>query len=236
MNILVFGIHPDDIEVGCGGTVVLAAQRHHVSLADLADGSASSNGTVEERRAEAEHAAMHMGAAGRLNLGLPDTAIQSEDPGQAAVVVSCIRRFKPDLILAPSDTDAHPDHVAGGKLVRRAIYLAGIHGYRPDEPAHRTPTVLTYQGRAEMTPTIVVDITETYDRKIEAIKAHKTQFVHGRGRKQTPLNNPDFLPFVEARARLYGRQIGVRYGEPFTAASPIAIRDLGTFEARRADK
>jgi bacillithiol biosynthesis deacetylase BshB1 len=235
MKILVLGIHPDDVELGCGGTVILAGdQGHSVVVADLSEGAASSNGTVDERKAEAQAAGAIMGIDERINLGLPDTGIESEDAEQLARVVACIRRVRPQLALVPSSDDAHPDHRAGGDLVRRALYFAGVHGFTPgrgEDRVHRIPNVLIYQGRSEVRADLVVDITQTFERKIEAIKAHASQFTAASGSRPTPINSSEFLPFVEARCRVYGRQIGVRYGEPFSAPSPLALSGFDLFEA-----
>jgi bacillithiol biosynthesis deacetylase BshB1 len=234
MNILVFGIHPDDIELGCGGTVILAAdQGHTVTLADLSDGSASSNGTVEERRKEALAAAGIMGVQERLNLGFADAGIQSQNLKQREAVVACIRRARPEVVLAPSADDPHPDHASGAVLVQRALYLAGIYGYGSDD-AHKVRHVLVYAGRSEIQASgFVVDITSVMDRKMKAIAAHATQFGAGKDRRGTPLNSPEFLPFIEARARVYGRQILARYGEPFQATGPVKLSGFDIFESQQ---
>ncbi|MCK4773868.1 MAG: PIG-L family deacetylase, partial [Candidatus Krumholzibacteria bacterium] len=109
MNVLAIGIHPDDIELGCGGTVIVAANGgHNVVMVDLSDGASSTNGTPDEREREAARAAEIMGVATRQNLLLPDTAIQSEDPGQVKRLVSAIRSARPSVVLAPSSDDPHP--------------------------------------------------------------------------------------------------------------------------------
>jgi bacillithiol biosynthesis deacetylase BshB1 len=230
LKILVFGIHPDDIELGCGGTVILAGdQGHDVVLADLSDGAASSNGTVEQRRNEAEKAGEIMGVRERINLELPDTGIRAGDPAQLARVVSCVRGVRPDLALAPTADDPHPDHLEGAQLVQRALYFAGVHGYEPNEPAHRTPGVLVYAGRREMNADLIADISDVFERKLGAVRAHDSQFGSSRGNKPTPLNAPDFFDFIEARARVYGRQVGARYGEPFETGAPIRLNSLDLF-------
>lgn len=228
MNILAFGIHPDDIELGCGGTVALAAgQGHAVALVDLADGAASSNGTVEERAAEAQSAATILSAHRRVNLGFADAGIQNQNLLQLAAVVEAIREAQPDVVLAPSDDDPHPDHASGGLLIQRACYMAGVHGYGKPQPAWRPKTILIYPGRVDIEPDLVVNITSTFDTKLSAIRAHVTQFEPGPGRKPTPLNAADFLPVVEARARVHGARIGVRFGEAFLSVRPFAVSEIG---------
>jgi bacillithiol biosynthesis deacetylase BshB1 len=230
MKILALGIHPDDVEVGCGGTVALAARSgHDVVVADLSPGGSSSNGTLDDRSREAAEAARILGVTARRNLGLPDTRIQSEDDAQAGVVVECLRAERPALVLVPSSDDPHPDHSAGGRLIEKALYLAAIHGYRRGEPAWRAAHVLVYPGRTDFEPDIVFDVTPTHDAKIQSILAHATQFKAGEGRASTPLNSPDFLGVVEARARTHGRRIGVRFGEGFRSPRPIGLADFRLF-------
>ncbi len=227
MKILAIGIHPDDVELGCGGTVILAVdQGHDVVIADLSDGASSSNGNRDERAGEAEAAARFMGVGKRRNLGLPDTGIQSEDDGQAREVVRCIREEKPDIVLAPSADDPHPDHAAGGRLTERALYFAGVRGYDRDTDPWRPEHILVYPGRNDFEPDLVVDVTTTHPRKIEAILLHRSQFVLDDGRAPTPLNSPEFPGFIEARARIHGRRIGVEFGEPFLTSKPLALSDL----------
>lgn len=231
MRILAFGIHPDDVELGCGGTVVLAAkQGHDVSIVDLSRGTSSSNGTPEERAAEAAEGARVMGVRRRINLDLPDTRIQSESDEQTAAVVSCLRGERPHIVLVPSGDDPHPDHSAGGRLMDRALYFSGVHGYGGGRPAWRVPRVLVYPGRTDFEPHLVVDVTPVHEIKMKAVLAHKSQFVSGGDRQSTPLNAPDFLAFVEARSRAHGRRIGVCFGEPFRTVAPVALADFRIFE------
>jgi bacillithiol biosynthesis deacetylase BshB1 len=230
MKIMFIGIHPDDIEMGCGGTVALAAAAgHDVTLVDLSRGDSSSNGTPEERLVEAEAAAKILGAARRINLGLPDTEIRSEDPAQSAVVIECLRTFRPELVFMPNKIDPHPDHSSGGALIERAVYLSGVHGCLREREAWRVETLLVYIGRLDMEPALIQDVTSVQERKMEAIMAHRSQFVLDPGRRSTVLNARDFLPFVEYRSRVFGRMIGVPFGEPFQLTRPIALSDLSIF-------
>ncbi|NIM19457.1 MAG: bacillithiol biosynthesis deacetylase BshB1 [Candidatus Latescibacteria bacterium] len=230
MRLLVFGIHPDDIELSCGGSVALAArQGHEVILADLSTGEASSNGTPEERAKEAMEASKILGATQRVNLGFHDTKIQCEDPQQLHAVVSCVRRFKPDFVFIPHKEDPHPDHASGGELIERSLYFAGVQGYQTGADAWAVKQGLIYIGRLEIDPDFIVDITSTFEVRVRAIKAHRTQFIGGEGRKPTPINSPEFLPFIEARSRCYGFRIGARYGEPFLTLKPMALSDFNLF-------
>jgi len=228
MKVLAFGIHPDDIELGCGGTVTLASrQGHEVVLADLSDGASASNGTPEEREVEAGNAAKILGAVRRVNVGLPDTAIESENTDQLKRVAAVVLAERPDMVFIPSHDDPHPDHASGGALIERALYVCGIHGYDEKRDPWQVASTLVYPGRTDFSPHVVVDITDTYDTKILAIKAHKSQFIPGGGRNPTRLNSPEFLPIVESRCRTHGFSVGARFGEGFRPLRPLAVRDLG---------
>jgi bacillithiol biosynthesis deacetylase BshB1 len=235
MKIVVFGIHPDDVELGCGGTVASFVSRgHDVVLADLTRGEASSNGTPQQRSGEAAEAARILGCSGRVNLDLPDTRLNSENPDQQRAVVATIRRHRPDLVILPSNDDPHPDHASGGTMIERAMYLAGVHGYKTggDDPRWPIRTGLIYPGRRDLEPDLVVDISGTFETKMKAIRAHRTQFATFKGAKETPLNRPEFLGAVEARAVAAGYLIGARYGEAFKLLNPIALEDPAALVTR----
>ena len=234
MKITVLGVHPDDIELGCGGTVALCVRDGHVvTLVDLTRGEGSSNGTPEQRAGEAEAAAAILGAP-RRNLGLPDAGIVSEDVEQVAVIVSALRELRPNVVLIPSGDDPHPDHVSGAALVLRGLYLCGVHGFRPQEcgEAWRVAQALIYAGRRDVEPAVVVDITDTFSTKLRAIEAHVSQFRPSAQAKRTPLNTEQFLSSVEARNRVAGHRIGASYGEAFATLNPIGLSSLTMFAGK----
>jgi bacillithiol biosynthesis deacetylase BshB1 len=168
----------------------------------------------------------------RENLELPDAEIQSENPEHVRRVVSCIRHHRPDLVVFPTSDDPHPDHSAGGTLIEHALYLSSIYGYGSGGGEERWAVrqALLYPGRREIETEVVVDVTDTFAVKMDAIRAHRSQFRSQRGARETPLNRPGFLEVVEARALVNGHRIGVRYGEPFATLKPIGLRDLSVFE------
>jgi bacillithiol biosynthesis deacetylase BshB1 len=230
MRILAFGIHPDDVELGCGGSVILAArQGHEVSIVDLTEGHSSTNGSPEERAAEGAEAARLMGVARRKSLGLPDTRLRSESDEQLGAVVECVRDERPDLVFIPSADDPHPDHASGSRLIGRALYFSGVGGYQRERPSWRAAHSLVYPGRVDFEPDVVVDVTPVHDAKIKAILAHASQFVPGEHREPTPLNAPEFIESLSARARLHGARIGVRFGEAFRTVKPIGLEGFGIF-------
>jgi bacillithiol biosynthesis deacetylase BshB1 len=228
VTILAIGAHPDDVEISCGGTLALAArQGFPVGILDLTRGELSTNGTVEERAREAEEAARCLGAAARRNAELPDGGIDPLDPEHVRRVVRVMRELRPAVLLTHAPLDRHPDHVEASRIVDRAWYLAGLRRFDPEhgEP-HRSLGRYHFASRIGFVPTFVVDVTPAWEEKRRAILAHRTQVSRAEGVRPTPLNDPGFLDRIEARARHFGSQIGVRYGEPFRATEPLGFRSL----------
>ncbi|HEU4333459.1 MAG TPA: bacillithiol biosynthesis deacetylase BshB1 [Candidatus Eisenbacteria bacterium] len=230
LDLLAVGAHPDDVEISCGGTVALAAaQGLAAGILDLTRGDLSTNGTPEERAAEAEEAARILGARGRWNAGLPDGAIGAESPAHVAAVVSLLRALRPRILLTHFPRDRHPDHVAASALLDRAWYLAGLRRYEPGPAPFRPEARYHFASRVGFEPSFIVDVTGTWDAKRRSILAHATQVSRALpGARATPLNAGDFIERIEARARHYGSMIGVTYGEPFAATEPLGVRSLAS--------
>ncbi len=232
-DVLAFGAHPDDLEIGCGGTLALLAQQgHSVVMVDFTRGEMGTRGTVAERRAEADAAARVLGAAARLNLELPDGFLPFLDPTtgiasrELAVqrIVELIREHRPRLLLANYPSDAHPDHVIVGETVKQARYLAGLKKWRAGAERHRPDLLLQYFEHEQHAPTCVVDVSAVFEKKLAAIRCHKSQ-LHDptRAEPQTALSRPDFLERRAARDRFFGAQVGVDYAEPFFTQGPPKI-------------
>jgi bacillithiol biosynthesis deacetylase BshB1 len=163
-----------------------------------------------------------LGLAVRENLGLPDGGLRADDPEQLAAVVAAVRRHQPALVIAPFPEDRHPDHVATGILVQRAMFFAGLRKYRPDlgEP-FRPSRLMTYPERQEVRPDLVVDVSDVYERKLAAVRCHASQLGGGA----TPLTQPLGLEAFTVRDRYWGATIGVRYGEPYRLGAPVPVAD-----------
>jgi len=233
MRVLAIGIHPDDVEICCGGTVALLV-RHgdEVSILDLTRGESSTNGTAEGRAREAEEAARILGVTRRFNAALPDTGVHSEDPEQLRAIVCVLRAVRPHVVLIPNADDPHPDHRAGGILSRHAVFLSNVDGYATDENGKRQARwrvgrSLLYTGRREVRADVVMDVTSVHETKFAAIRAHASQVGGGAGVLATPLTDPRFLPAIEARDRVVGRRVGATFGEAFELLAPIALTDFG---------
>ncbi len=227
MSLLAIGAHPDDVELGCGGSLIAAvAAGRRVVIADLTRGELASAGTPEIRAREAAAAAAVLGAE-RMNLALPDGGLQRGDQQQLRAVVEVIRRTRPRLVLAPLDGDRHPDHCETHHLARQAVFLAGLARWPADGEPWRPALTMFYPGSRQSVadPAVVVDISPWWERQLQAIDCHASQFVRGVDDPPTPINAPDFRPWLEARAVAAGQLIGVRRGEALASAQPLPLRD-----------
>jgi len=224
LDALCFGAHPDDIELTCGGLAArLAAHGHRVGLVDLTRGERASRGDVATRAREAAEAARLLGVTQRLTLGLPDCGLDARDPEQMRSVVACLREHRPALVVAPDRHDDHPDHVEGSALVAQACYLAGLARYEAPGERFRPQRLLFALFRAGVAAHVVVDVSEVWEKRQAAVRAHASQLA-GPG-AATYLTAPGFLETVEARARAWGAAAGVAYAEGYRVRGPLAVLD-----------
>ena len=216
VDILAFGPHPDDIEIGIGATMAKhATLGHRVGLCDLTAGEMGSNGTVDERLAEADAATRVLGAAWRVNLRLPDRAIGG-DPAHTRAVAELVRRTTPRVIAVPYWSDRHPDHVAASELLIEAIFNAGLRRYPASGDAWTTDSVCYYFINESTTPSFVVDVSDHYETKRRALACHRTQFAPaGPAAVSTRLTSDRFAQLIESRDAHFGAQIGVAFAEGF---------------------
>jgi bacillithiol biosynthesis deacetylase BshB1 len=225
IDILAFSPHPDDAEVGCGGSLILAADKGlRVAIADISAGEMSSRGALEQRRREKEKAAELLGLCMRPSVGLPDGNIGT-DPAHRLPLIQLIRELKPRLVLAPYGPDRHPDHTAAHKLVQEACFFAGVRQFGSGQP-HRPERIYFYMIHHPIPPSGVVDISAVWDRKLAAINAYQSQFQFDGSGVKTAISRPDFLRSLEARAVWFGAMIGVAYGEALYLPGPIPLREL----------
>lgn len=216
VDLLVFGPHPDDIEIGMAGTVAKhSAQGHKVGLCDLTAGEMGSNGTVEERMAEAEAARAVLGARWRVNLRLPDRALGSS-PTQATAVAAMVRRAKPHTIAIPYWSDRHPDHVRASELLTDAVFSAGLHRFPAAGDAWKPDWVCYYFINDHAPPSFVVDVSEYYEAKRRALACHVTQFAPTHADAvSTRLTSNRFRQLIESRDAQFGANVGVAFAEGF---------------------
>ena len=227
VDLLVFGPHPDDLEIGLGGTIARqVASGSTVGLCDLTAGEMGSNGTVDERLAESEAARKVLGAAWRENLRIPDRQI-TNSPDHQILVASFIRRHKPQVVAAPYWSDRHPDHVAASALITEAVFNAGLRKYKAEGDAWKADWICYYFINDGATPSFVVDVSDYYDTKRQALDCHVTQFQPpGSGTAATRLNTPVFRQLIESRDAQFGALAGVPWAEGFVVREPVPRANL----------
>lgn len=235
LDILAISVHPDDVELGCSGTLISEIRRgKKAGVLDLTQGELGTRGTIETRYLEAANSAMIMGVAVRENLKMRDGFFKNDEEHQLKLIAA-IRKYQPDIVIGNVLHDRHPDHGRAGKLIADACFLSGLVKIETrDEngdaqPKWRPSYVLQYIQDWYHEPDLLVDISDVFEQRMNAIKAYSTQFnaqPDNDNEPQTYISTPDFLESVIARARLFGKRIGVKYAEGFLSEKKIGIRSL----------
>ena len=234
VDILAIGVHPDDIELSCCGTLL-----HHISLGytvgllDLTRGELGSRGTAETRDVEAADAQLIIGAVVRENLGMAD-GFFAHNQENLLKIIGAIRKFKPKIVLANALDDRHPDHGRAAKLTADACFLSGLlkietfDSQGKPQMAWRPDVVYHYMQDRSLKPDFVVDITPYAEKKLEAILAYKTQFYNPNDTEgpKTPISGKNFLDSVQAKDRVSGRLINVEFGESFNTHRAVGVKNL----------
>ena len=222
VDVLAFGPHPDDIEIGLGGA--LARHAHdgcRVGLCDLTRGELGSNGTVEDRLREAQAAATELGASFRENLELPDGGLGG-DAAQVRAIAEIIRRCRPRTVAAPYWQDRHPDHVAASRLLTSAVFSSGLRRYAARGEPWRPDWICYYFINDSTDASFVIDVSSYYDTKRRALRCHRSQFEAGAPDDvPTRLNSPRFMQLVEARDAHFGALAGVAFAEGVVVTEPV---------------
>lgn len=232
LDILAFGVHPDDVELSCTGTLLVEQKNgKKTGIIDLTAGELGTRGTAETRKAESAAATKILGVDVRENLGMADGFFQNDETHQRKVITA-IRTYQPEVILCNAPEDRHPDHGRSSKMVADASFLSGLMKIQTAlngsaQEAWRPKYVFRYIQDRFLQPDFVVDITDVFDQKIEAIKAYKTQFTGGStDEPQTYISTPDFLDSVIYRHKWFGKMIGVKYAEGFISEKMIGLKNL----------
>jgi bacillithiol biosynthesis deacetylase BshB1 len=228
LDILVFAAHPDDVELACSGTVLKhISLGYKVGIVDLTKGELGTRGSAAIRSEETKVASELLGIHIRENLGFRDGFFEIDEV-HLLKVAEVIRKYQPEIILANAASDRHPDHKRAGDLVSRANFLSGLLKVQTDNQTHwRAKAVYRYIQDNYMEPDFVVDISGFETKKLEAIKAFKSQFYDPNSNEpSTPISREDFLEFVLARAKQFGRPINAEYGEGFTVERYIGVDNL----------
>jgi N-acetylglucosamine malate deacetylase 1 len=226
VDVLAFSPHPDDVELGCGGTLAaLVARGLTFGIVDLTRGEMATRGTPEIRAREAREAARILGAHFRDTLDLGDGGLRTDRAAELEVV-EAVRRARPRVILAPLPEDRHPDHARAGRLVPEAAWYAGLAKLESGLPAHRPDQVLFYATYAFATPTFLVDVSATFATKLQALRAYRSQFHDPNSLEpETYISSKSFFDGIEARARALGRIANVEYAEGFVSSAPPTLAD-----------
>jgi len=226
VDLLAFGPHPDDLEIGIGGTLAKhAALGHTVGLCDLTRGEMSSNGTPEERVREAEAARKILGAAWRDNLGLPDRAIGSS-PDHIRAIVELIRRVRPRAVAIPYWSDRHPDHQSSFEVLRDSIFNAKLKRYAAAGDPWQPEWVCHYFINDAGPVSFVVDVSAHYEAKRQALACYVSQFTRATESAGTRLNSPVFAQLIESRDAQFGALAGVRFAEGIVVNEPVVRAHL----------
>jgi bacillithiol biosynthesis deacetylase BshB1 len=235
VDILAIGAHPDDVELAAGGTVIKSIQQgKRIAIVDLTQGELGSRGTSATRYEEADNAAKIMGVDFRENLKLADGFFE-ETQGDLLKLITAIRKYQPEIVLANAPSDRHPDHGRGSDFISRACFLSGLLKIETvvdgQKQKHWRPKVVYhYIQDRYLKPDFIVDVSEQRNKKFQAILAYKTQFYQADSTEpKTPISEQDFLDSLEARLVQYGRDIGVKYGEGFIAERTIGVDDISIF-------
>lgn len=235
LDILAFGVHPDDVELSCAGVLLVEkANGKKTGIIDLTQGELGTRGTAETRMQEASAAAAILQVDIRENLKMADGFFQNDEAHQRQVITA-IRKYQPEIILCNAPSDRHPDHGRSAKLVEDAAFLSGLKkietSFNGQPQQHWRPKyVFNYIQDRLLQPDFVMDITAVFEKKIESVKAYGTQFHNpGSSEPQTYISTPDFLESVIYRHKWFGKMIGVKYAEGFITQKMIGFSNFDNF-------
>ncbi len=228
LDALFFAAHPDDAELCCGGTIAsLVKAGKRIGIIDITKGELGTRGSVLLRKIEAKNATKILGMKIRENLGIPDGCIKNS-PANRLKVINAIRKYRPKVVFFPHYNDRHPDHYNAHILVKEAVFYSGLSKIQTKGlTAYRPKRNINYMQTYTFEPNIIMDISETYQIKMNAIKCYSSQFfnedIPEKPAPETFISTAVFMEFIEARAKFYGFKIGVKYGEAFYTEEKIKL-------------
>jgi len=232
VDILAIAAHRDDVELTCGGTLVKAAKLgRRTAILDLTAGETGTRGSAKLRGEEAAEAAKILGVVARENLGLPDAGLMNSPAVRNEIAVA-IRRFRPEIVIAPSMEGKHPDHHVAARLIRDACFVAGLAKIAPDVPVHRPRKVIHVTTYREdyVKPTFVVDITDEFEIKMAAVRCYASQFDSVLQAGEVSPNGEPLYDVIRHQSAHYGSLIRTRYGEPFFTTETMRVDDFAALE------
>ena len=232
VDVLAIAAHRDDVELSCGGTLARAAKLGRTTaVIDLTAGELGTRGSADLRAEEASRAAGVLGLSARENLGLPDAGV-TNTPETRIMLAVAIRRFAPSIVIAPALSGRHPDHGVTAQLVRDACFIAGLKKIAPETPVHRPLKVVHCLAYREdnVKPTFVVDISDAFEQKLEAVRCYSSQFDEAIQGGEVYPNGEPLYEIVRHQAAHYGSLIRCRYGEPFFTTETMRVDDIAALE------
>lgn len=232
VDILAVAAHPDDVELLCGGTLAKAAKSgRRAAVVDLTAGEMGTRGDAKSRAKEAESAGKVLKLSARECLGMPDSGLVNT-PAAREQIARAIRKYKPRVVIAPALQGRHPDHRIAAELIRDACFVAGLGKVAPDVPKHRPLKVIhsiTFRQDFEK-PTFVVDISDVFEQKLEAIRCFDTQFAGNTQAGEVYPNGEPLLDAIRHYSAYYGSLIRTKYGEPFFTTETMRVDDVAALE------
>ncbi|MEO6894193.1 MAG: bacillithiol biosynthesis deacetylase BshB1 [Ginsengibacter sp.] len=237
LDLLAFGVHPDDIELSCAGTLLVEKNKgKKVGIVDLTRGELGTRGTAETREKEAEDSAKILGIDARENLEMADAFFRNDEENQRKII-RVLRKYQPEIIFCNAPEDRHPDHGRSARLVSDSCFLSGLRKIETfdenkKQEIWKPKYVFNYIQDQYVSPTFVVDISEVIEQKLAAIRAFKTQFFTPSAddnEPQTYISTPEFLESVINRSKMFGKMIGVKHAEGFVSKKMIGINSLDSF-------
>lgn len=229
LDLLVFGAHPDDIELSCSGAILVEKNKgKKVGIADITRGELGTRGTAFTREQEATEAGNIMGIDVRDNLEMADGFFKNDEEHQRKIIHT-IRKYQPEIVLCNAPADRHPDHGRAADLIYTASFLSGLAKIETKDKndlqkAWRPKYVFNYIQDKYFNPDFVVDVSNVFEKKLEAIQAYKTQFYNPESKEpETYISSPEFLESIIYRAKMFGKLIGVKYAEGFLSKKMIGI-------------
>lgn len=231
-SLMVIAPHPDDLEIACGGTICkLSGLGKSIVAVDLTRGEMASRGSPETRLLESAKSNKILGIKERVNLGIEDSKVFNTWENQIKIA-KVVRQFRPQFVMVPYWECRHPDHYRASDLAYEGIFLAGLKKHEDGEEAFRPDRVIYYMLHTEFEPSFIVDITNQFETKKEALMAYATQFGEAtKPKDNTYISGQPFLDLIETRNRYFGSQIGKKYGEAFLIKEKLELQDPLAFLA-----
>lgn len=237
LDLLAFGVHPDDIELSCAGTLLVEKNNgKKTGIIDLTRGELGTRGTAQTREEEAKISAKILGVEVRENLEMADAFFKNDEENQRKII-SVLRKYQPEIILCNAPDDRHPDHGRSAKLVADAFFLSGLRKIETfdgdkKQDIWKPKYLFNYIQDIYINPSFVIDISDVIEKKLESIRAFKTQFYtpgETDNEPQTYISSPEFLESVINRSRMFGKMIGVKHAEGYLSKKMIGMSSFDAF-------